>query len=260
MTNWPERLLSQNSELKKAGVWNWSLPAHVVTLADGRHFNVCPNAGACGRVCYAKFGTYQFSNVKARHMLNLQYVLEQPEQWERQMLLEVNHRRFNPTGQRHNLPYDRTDLWMSKWVTFGGTAVRIHDGGDFFSSDYLDMWARIADRTPHVLFYAYTKEVAMLKAARLPRNMRVIFSLGGKQDNLIDLDRDRHADVFPTIEALNEAGYYDQSATDLLAIVAPFNKIGIVANNLPVANKRFDGKTMSGLRPTQNTNTASTNE
>ena len=53
--------------------------------------------------------------------------------------------------------------------------------------------------------------------------------------------------MFPTLEALENAGYYDQSDNDLLAICAPTNKIGIVANNLPVANKRFAGRTMSEL-------------
>ena len=256
MSKWPARLLTQNAELKRAGVCNWSLPAHVVQLSNGQRFNVCPRAGACGRVCYAKFGTYQFSNVKARHLLNLEYVLEAPDDWQRQMIDEVHHKRFNASGVRHNLPYDRTDMWLSKWITFGGTAVRIHDGGDFFSSDYIDRWVTIADTTPHVLFYAYTKEVAAFKGRSLPRNFRLIYSLGGTEDHLVDLETDRHADVFPTLEALEGAGYFDQSDNDLLAIVAPHTKIGIVANNLPVANKRFDGRTMSALRPT---NDASTN-
>lgn len=255
MSRWPERLLTQNAELKRAGVWNWSLPAHVVQLSDGTRFNVCPNAGACGRVCYAKFGTYQFSNVKARHRLNLEYVLEEPDAWQRQMLAEVAHKRFNPSGTPHRLPHDRTDMWLSKWVGFGGAAVRVHDGGDFFNDDYIDRWATIANQTPHVLFYAYTKEVSAFKSRTLPRNFRIIYSMGGREDHLIDTDRDRHADVFPTLEALEGAGYFDQSDNDLLAIVAPFTRIGIVANNLPVPNKRFDGRTMSAMRPTNDSST-----
>ena len=45
-----KKLLTQNSELRRVGVWNWTLPAHVVKLSNGERFNVCPNAGACGRV------------------------------------------------------------------------------------------------------------------------------------------------------------------------------------------------------------------
>ncbi len=132
-------------------------------------------------------------------------------------------------------------------VRGGGKAVRIHDAGDFFNADYLQLWIDLAEEYEDIMFYAYTKEVAMLKQAVLPTNFRVIFSYGGKQDDMIDRQTDRHADVFPTIEALLEAKYYDQSDNDLLAVCAPNNKIGIVANNLPVAIKRFDGRTMSEL-------------
>jgi hypothetical protein len=246
----PRWLLTQNSDLRRIGVWNWPLPAHMVTLQTGEHFNVCPNAGACGRVCYAKFGTYQFSNVKARHLANLEYVLFDGDEWEQQMLAEVNHRKFRPTKvptgdflyvNRYN------DEWMFNWLCVGGRAVRIHDGGDFFDQEYLDRWVRIAQQTPHVLFYAYTKEVAMLKATVLPENFRVLYSLGGKQDHLIDRDVDRHADVFPTWQALVEAGYWDQEQSDLIAVTAPTTRIGIVANNIRVANKRFDGRTLSDM-------------
>lgn len=246
-TEWPQRLLTQNGELRRIGVWNWTLPAHVVQLADGTRFNTCPNAGQCGRVCYAKMGTYAFSNVRRRHLLNLEYTLRDGDRWERQMSAEIGHKRMNATGIPHDLDHDPEDDWMSNWVTTGGKAVRIHDAGDFYSAEYLSRWARIAAENPHVLHYAYTKEVAMLKETRLPHNMRVIFSYGGKQDNLIDPDTDRHADVFPNAGELERAGYYDQEDSDLLAITAPTTRIGIVANNLPVANKRFAGRTMRNL-------------
>lgn len=240
-------LLTQNSELKKVGVWNWSIPAHTVKLDDGSWFNCCPNAGACGRVCYAKMGTYIFSNVKRAHMNNLMMILEKPAEWESLMKEELQHKRMQPTGTPFDLDHDPSDEWLHWWITNGGKAVRIHDAGDFFSREYLASWERIAEATPDVLFYAYTKEVVMLKNATLPNNFRIIFSYGGKQDDMIDPLTDRHADVFPTLSALEEAGYYNQEENDLLAISAPSNKIGIVANNLPVANKRFAGKTMSGL-------------
>ena len=243
----PRWLLTQNSDLRRIGVWNWPLPAHMVTLTNGTRLNVCPNAGACGRVCYAKFGTYQFSNVKARHLANLEYVIDDGDEWEQQMLAEVNHRKFRPTYTPHNLTIDTSDDYINTWMLCGGRAVRIHDGGDFFDHKYLDRWIRIAQQTPHVLFYAYTKEVAMLKSTELPDNFRVLFSLGGKQDHLINRDVDRHADVFPTQEALLNAGYWDQEQSDLIAVTAPTTRIGIVANNIRTANKRFDGRTLSDM-------------
>jgi len=245
----PERLLTQNSELRKVGVWNWTIPAHTLKLTDGSWFNACPNAGSCGRVCYAKMGTYLFSNVRRRHLQNLEYVLYDGDTWEAQMIAELAHKRMRSKGVPLNLDHDPTDEVLSDWILRGGKAVRIHDAGDFFSADYLDRWFRIASSTPDVLFYAYTKEVEMLKEkkSKTPPNLRVVYSFGGKQDHMINRETDRHADVFPTATALAEAGYYDQEDNDLLAVTAPTMKIGIVANNLPVANKRFAGRTMSEL-------------
>jgi hypothetical protein len=45
MSDRPKTLLIQNSELRKAGVYNWTLPAYFITLPSGERFNCCPNAG-----------------------------------------------------------------------------------------------------------------------------------------------------------------------------------------------------------------------
>jgi len=244
----PDKLLTQNSELRKAGVYNWTLPAWIIELPDGQRFNTCPNAGVCARVCYARFGTYRFSNVRARHIANLMYVLDDPVAWEAHMVDELKARKFRPSGNAHTLDHDPTDRWLSEWIRHGGKAVRIHDAGDFFSDDYLCAWIRIARSTKDVLFYAYTKEVERIKRhVVFPANLRFIYSFGGQQDDLIDVATDRHADVFPSMTDLIDAEYYDQGDNDLLAITAPSNKIGIVANNIPTAIKRFDGRTMSNM-------------
>ena len=247
----PETLLTQNSDLSRAGVWNWTLPAFVVTLSSGERFNACPSAGPCARVCYARFGFYQFGNVKARHLANLEYVLEEPARWETQMNLELRHRKFRPSGQPHDLEHDPSDEWMSRWISRGGSAIRIHDSGDFFAPWYLDRWLRIARDHPSMLFYAYTKEIEMLieREASLPQNFRVIYSYGGLQDHLIDPERHRHADVFSQHSDLAEQGYTDQSDSDLIAACAPSLRIGIPSNNIPAANKRFAGRPMSALHP-----------
>ncbi len=256
VTTWPERLLTQNSELRKDNIWNWSLPAHVVKLTDGTNFNVCPQAGSCGRVCYAKFGTYNFSNVRGRHIKNLEYTLQEPDAWQQQMIDELGNKRFRPKGQPRTvdgLPTWCTGHdWTDRWLDNGGAAVRIHDGGDFYSWQYLELWLEIARQVPDVLFYSYTKEVALFRnyAHKMPANFQYVFSYGGKLDHLIDPNNDRHADVFPTLTTLLDAGYTDQSNNDLLAVLLPTNKIGIVANNLPVANKRFAGRPMSGMTAT----------
>lgn len=224
----PKKLLTQNSELRPDGIFNWSLPAFAIKLTNGENFNVCPSAGACAQYCYARNGTYLFSNVRSRHIANLEYVLEDPDGWYNQMLAEVQKPKMK------------------------GKHVRIHDAGDFFNANYLIMWLTIARHTPDVTFYCYTKEVSMFKkhvteAAR-PDNFKYLFSLGGKEDHLIDMENDRHAEVFPDDAAILDAGYMNQDASDLLAITLPTNKIGIPANNIKHFNKKMAGRTFGQLQ------------
>jgi len=129
-----------------------------------------------------------------------------------------------------------------------GKKVRIHDSGDFFIEPYLDAWIRIAEATPDVFFYAYTKEVGMVKSKSLPNNFVIIYSMGGKQDKLVDKNHDRHADVFPTIESLIDAGYTDQEEDDLLAATMSNNKVGIVVNNIPHLKRKQGVATFSALQ------------
>ena len=133
-----------------------------------------------------------------------------------------------------------------------GKYVRIHDAGDFYDASYLELWIDIAAQTPGVTFYAYTKEVAMFKdyagQGRIPANFRYLFSMGGKQDHLIDPDVDRHAEVFANLAAIEEAGYLSQDDSDLLAITLPTTKIGIPANNIPRFNKKMAGRTFGELQ------------
>jgi len=220
----PKKLLTQNSELKPDGIFNWTLPAFGVTLTDGTNMNVCPQAGACASFCYARSGTYNFSNVKRRHIQNLEYILEDPDGWFNQMLEEVQKPKM------------------------AGKHIRIHDAGDFFTEDYLHLWIKIAELTPEVTFYCYTKEVTLFKRQKFPSNFKYLFSMGGKEDHLIDLENDRHAEVFKDDAAILDAGYGNQDASDLLAITLPTNKIGIPANNIRHFNKKMAGRTFGQLQ------------
>jgi hypothetical protein len=222
-----KKLLSQNSELRPDGIFNWSLPAFAIKLNDGTNFNVCPTAGACASFCYARNGTYLLSNVRGRHIQNLEYTLYHLEDWQQQMLSEVQHKKMV------------------------GKHVRIHDAGDFYSDEYLLAWLEIARQTPDVIFYCYTKEVSRFKRLvepNCPTNFRYLYSMGGKEDHLIDKEVDRHADVFPDDVAILDAGYMNQDASDLLAITLPTTKIGIPANNIKHFNKKMSGRTFSALQ------------
>lgn len=140
------------------------------------------------------------------------------------------------------------DCWLTTWIRNGGAAVRIHDSGDFYSEQYLYLWFAIAADNPKVLFYAYTKEVAMLKqhGNKAPINFRWLYSTGGLQDHLITAD-DRRADVFPNDQVIKDAGYESQDASDLLAILLKTNLVGIPANNIKHFNKKIAGRRFSEL-------------
>lgn len=243
-------LLTQNSELKPHRIHNFSIPAWFVRF-DGKVFKTCPNAGACAQVCYARNGTYLFSNVLSAHTKNLRLTLDEPVLFRALINKELSHKRFKPTFQPRQMP-ESTELtddhWLQAWIRNGGAAVRIHDSGDFYSESYLYLWFAIAADNPQVLFYAYTKEVAMLKQheAKAPINFRWLYSTGGLQDDLITAD-DRRADVFPDEQAIIDAGYTSQDATDLLAILLKTNLVGIPANNIKHFNKKMAGRRFSEL-------------
>lgn len=249
-------LLTQNSELRRDGIWNWTLPAWVTELDDGRRINVCPQAGACVKVCYARNGTYLFPAVAEAHRRNLQLIVDQPTRWEALMSAELRHDRFLPSMSQRipGLPREHLSGTVTGLLDSGARAVRIHDSGDFFSDDYTLAWLRIAKLTPHVLFYAYTKEVTRFRrlvAGAAPRNFLWVYSMGGREDHLIDRETERHADVFPDREAIRAAGYFDQDDHDLLAVVAPNHRIGIPANNIPSFNKRLAGRTFGEVEAEQ---------
>lgn len=241
-------LSSGNSELRADGIYTWSIPALAVKLSNGKNFLTCPNAGSCASLCYARNGTFLFRNVKAKHVSNLERVLDNPDQWMNEMIEELNKPKYRPTGKPRAINIDPVDEDLRAWIKVGGKAVRIHDSGDFFNEDYYRRWQFIAKCHPDVMFYAYTKEIEMVKAGDKIKNLRIIFSMGGKQDNLIDKENDRHAEVFPNMEALNDAGYVDQEDSDLLAFLLPTTKIGIVANNIPHFKKKQGLNTFGQLQ------------
>jgi hypothetical protein len=247
-------MLTQNSELREIGVFNWTLPAWVVQLSDGTTFNACPSAGVCAKLCYARNGTYLFPKVRAAHVRNLERVLDDLDGWRAAMTSELRRKRYRATGKPRELTKPdgvQLDPWMHDWYMHGGRAVRVHDAGDFFSDEYLRAWLQVARDIPDVLFYAYTKEVRRFRSiadVEAPPNFRWLFSLGGKEDHLIDRDRDRHADVFPDVAAINAAGYVSQDASDLYAITLATSRVGIPANNIRHFRKRQGSSTFGDLQ------------
>lgn len=242
-------LLRSNSELRRDRVWNWTLPASTTVLPDGRRVNCCPAADGCVLLCYARAGAYRFPTVVTAHQRNLMAVLDDLEGWTAAMTNELTARRFRPTGEPRDLDLD-LDPWARSWADGGGAAVRVHDAGDFLSDEYLEAWLTIARATPDVLFYAYTKEVPRFREiaeGKAPENFRWCYSLGGRYDHLLGPD-ERHADVFPDTETLEAAGYVDQTASDLISVLAPSTRIGIPVNNHPHIRRRMAGETFGAIQ------------
>jgi hypothetical protein len=216
-------LLRQNRRLRALRIYNWSLPALAAQLPDGRNVKVCPSAGVCASVCYARNGTFLWPVVKARHVENLRLVLDEPERWQEEMRAELTKPRFD------------------------GAWVRLHDSGDFFSRDYLARWLKIIRACPQTRFYCYTKEVALFRdlvEPDPPANFWWVYSLGGTQDSNLDAAHDRVADVFPDEAAIAAAGWHSQAESDLLAVLGP-RQVGIPANNIARFKARQNGRRWS---------------
>jgi hypothetical protein len=217
------RLLTQNSEMRKIGAWNWSLPAWAGRLPNGRTYNTCPSAGVCAQACYARHGTYTWPVVRSKHQANLRYVLDSLADWQAAMVAELGAAKFR-----------------SAWV-------RVHDSGDFFSEAYLQAWLAVFQARPDTNFYAYTKEVSrfrVLVEPDPPANFLWVCSYGGTQDAALNPDADRVADVFSDEAAIAEAGWASQEASDLLAVLGP-RLVGVPANRIPTYLKRLAGRRFS---------------
>lgn len=208
------KLLVQNAKIKKSSngekiVYNFGIPA--LKSASGEF--TCPNASKCAIGCYAKSGAYLFSNVAKAYEARYQ------------MTLQAN---FS----------DLISEELTKIVKNAKTKtvyIRIHDSGDFYSLNYFNKWANVMARFPKVKFYAYTKMVSQFKAIKvLPQNFSLIFSYGGKEDNLIDTNLDRHSKVFESLELLQSSNYDNCSVDDLQVFTT--KNVGLVYHG----NKKFE--------------------
>lgn len=164
--------------------------------------NTCPGASACKAVCYAKQGRYVMANVRDARLHNLTA--------------------FLTFGANGFAAYAINDL---KRLSKRFNVVRVHDSGDFFSQEYLNTWFAIAAALPGVIFYAYTKS-HHLDFSAMPANFRIVQSVGGINDELIDFNRS-HARIFATHADRIAAGYIDGNINDIPAIEG-VNCIGLV--------------------------------
>jgi len=196
-------LLTQNSKMKKtskenkAKILNFSIPAY--KTKSGK--STCPFAGGCQAYCYAQKGNYTRFPI-VQELMEKKYLL----------------------SKQDNFPFlINTEIQKKK-----PTHVRIHDSGDFYSPLYLQKWVDIANDNKEVIFYAYTKSIKFfVEGFAVPTNLKIIFSEGSKTDNLINVNKHRHARIFKTSQELKSAGYIDASSNDLQAITDN-KKVGLI--------------------------------
>jgi hypothetical protein len=190
-------LLTQNSKLKKTSVangikvMNFGIPAQ----------STCLWADKCKKYCYASKGAYIWSNVKPAFERRL--LVTKQDEFPQLMVDEIKKRKVD--------------------------IVRIHDSGDFYSREYVMKWFKVMDSLPNVKFYAYTKSLPLFDGVKLPSNFTLIKSEGGKRDDMIDAERDRHARIFKSEQELLAAGYANASNDDLIAI-GNNPRIGLLAH------------------------------
>lgn len=197
-------LLTQNTKLKNTSkiigkrVFNFGITAYKSITGK----IICPFADKCVKYCYAQKGAYSWSNVKPAF-----------------------EKRYEITKQDNFIELMNKEIKRKK-VDF----LRVHDSGDFYSPSYIQKWFKIANQNPNVNFYAYTKSIPLFKGLAIPENFDIIFSEGSKVDELINVETDRHAKIFNSVDELEKAGYINASKNDLNAtkFFTNNNKIGLV--------------------------------
>ena len=171
-------------------------------------------------VCYARQGTFMFPMSKAVRILNHRALVALHREGGTEKVLDI---------------LDGKVKKLSSKVA----VVRIHDSGDFFARWYLDAWVSVARRNPSILFYAYTKSVPLFVGVKLPKNMRVTFSQGGKWDDQIPATAPI-ARIFSDDTVRRAAGYVDGIANDGPAILGE-KLIGLVYHGV----RKLTGKEVS---------------
>ena len=166
----PKALLKQNEKMKHSNgeleqffnVGFAALTGIAVDESTGKLIivNTCPGAGSCKVDCFQLGGNKViFTAPWLSDGRILTYLLNDPTGFFEQLSAEIA--KEEKLGVR------------------GGYSVSIrwHDGGDFFSPEYLDLALKMAARHPTTKFYAYTK-MAGAALAKKPANFIINWSEG----------------------------------------------------------------------------------
>ncbi len=86
--------------------------------------------------------------------------------------------------------------------------IRLHVSGDMFNEQYFVAWIKIAENNPSLLFYTYTKSLAIWVKYKefVPSNLKITASKGGRQDHLIEEHNLKYVQVVGTPEEAEQLG------------------------------------------------------
>lgn len=201
------QILTQNDKMRKTSkennirLYNFGITAYK-SHSTGKI--TCPFAKDCIKFCYARKGSFIWTNTKKAY-----------------------EKRYLLTKEIDLFKVKMTDAIKRRKATH----IRIHDSGDFYNFAYINVWFQIMRENENVVFYAYTKSKILFDRLRqidIPQNFTIIYSLGSKNDNLIDTSKHRHSKIFNSEKELLKAGYINASKNDLIAISKKSNKIGLI--------------------------------
>jgi len=138
--------------------------------------------------CFAASSEVQYDTVFNNRLENLQTIVEY-------LSISVDH------------AANQLNVALQHYRTKNTQLIRIHESGDFFSSEYLQTWIRVAQMNPELKFYCYSKSLEFFLNIELPENFYLTASYGGKFDYLIDESFfSRYAKVFMNDEEAENAG------------------------------------------------------
>lgn len=136
--------------------YNKKLAKHikVFNLPAGKS---CPNCTDCYKECYAKKSEGFRKVVKKSRARNFRLAKENPGLLKKYILENVSE----------------------------GNTVRIHESGDMFSQEYLDMWKEIVKSRPNTVFYTYSKTLDMWNWSKIKAlsNFHVVPSIINGEKN-----------------------------------------------------------------------------
>ncbi len=129
--------------IAKKRLSNGNAKLHNILVFDLPAVQSCLNCESCKGSCYALKAEVQYADCRVYRSTNLYLAKNEPEKLQALIEGQLNASRKN--------------------------VVRIHGSGDFFSQEYIDLWAKIITNHPEKKFYAYTKVEDILDFSKIEK-------------------------------------------------------------------------------------------